>query len=261
MWRGKKVAVKVMQLPADALLDHSETLGLQAGGYGHAGAGAARRRGRGKAGRQGAAPHMAIMEAVLSSTMSHPNVVQVAAGAFGVYTYYLNPTLVSAVGGMQGGDSLSSPRAAGGGGGSGGGGGGGGGGAEGEADIAGWTLKLVMEYCNEGSLRDALDCGLLCTPGSFLSPSSVLALSHDVASAMLHLHSEGIVHGDLKAHNVLLTGSSDPTSGMTNGRVWAASGSRRLTAKVGDFGLALPLQPSDTHATLAARPAASASIL
>jgi hypothetical protein len=84
MWRGKKVAVKVMQLPADALLDHSETLGLQAGGYGHAGAGAARRRGRGKAGRQGAAPHMAIMEAVLSSTMSHPNVVQVAAGAFGV---------------------------------------------------------------------------------------------------------------------------------------------------------------------------------
>jgi hypothetical protein len=66
-----------------------------------------------------------------------------------VYTYYLNPTLVSAVGGMQGGDSLSSPRAAGGGGGSGGGGGGGGGGAEGEADIAGWTLKLVMEYCNE----------------------------------------------------------------------------------------------------------------
>lgn len=59
--------------------------------------------------------------------------------------------------------------------------------------------------------------------------------------------------GDLKAGNVMLTGSSDPTSGMTNSRVWASSGSRRLTAKVADFGLSLPLGPSDTHATLLAR--------
>lgn len=37
---------------------------------------------------------------------------------------------------------------------------------------------------------------MLCTPGSYLAPSSVLALAHDVAAAMLHLHSEGIVHGE-----------------------------------------------------------------
>jgi serine/threonine protein kinase len=50
----------------------------------------------------------------------------------------------------------------------------------------------------QGSLRDALDCGLLSRPGGFLQPSSVLTLAHDVAAAILHLHSEGIVHGDLK---------------------------------------------------------------
>ncbi|KAI8470186.1 MAG: hypothetical protein J3K34DRAFT_521543 [Monoraphidium minutum] len=276
-WRGKKVAVKVMHLPANALIDMQPD-GTTGGGGGGGGGRARRRSKRGT-------PHMAIMEAVLSSAMSHPNVVQVrGAGAGGgviwkfgrgstphmaimeavlssamshpnvvqVYTYYLLPALVGG-GGPHSEELVGVPMAGEALPGFGGGGGGGGSGAGGGVDIAGWTLKLVMEYCNEGSLRDALDCGLLFTPGSFLPPPSVLALAHDVASAMLHLHSEGIVHGDLKAHNVLLTGSTDPTAGMTNGRIWATNGGRRLTAKVGDFGMALPLQPTDTHASLVAR--------
>jgi hypothetical protein len=40
----------------------------------------------------------------------------------------------------------------------------------------------------QGSLRDALDCGLLSKPGSYLAPSVVLTLAHDVCAAMLHLH-------------------------------------------------------------------------
>jgi hypothetical protein len=49
---GKRVAVKVMQLPANALLGQA-------------------------APRANSAPHMAIMETVVSSTISHPNLVQV----------------------------------------------------------------------------------------------------------------------------------------------------------------------------------------
>ncbi len=106
----------------------------------------------------------------------------------------------------------------------------------------------------QGSLRDALDCGLLAKPGGFLAPSTVLALAHDVAAAMLHLHSEGIVHGDLKAGNVMLTSSSAANTGaLPSVRMWAAPGTPPLMAKVADFGLALPLAPSDTHATLLAR--------
>jgi serine/threonine protein kinase len=109
-------------------------------------------------------------------------------------------------------------------------------------------------FCRQGSLRDALDCGLLAKPGSFLAPSAVLALAHDVAAAMLHLHSEGIVHGDLKAGNVMLTSSSVGSLGSPPSiSMWASSGQRPLTAKVADFGLALPLGPADTHATLLAR--------
>jgi serine/threonine protein kinase len=38
----------------------------------------------------------------------------------------------------------------------------------------------------------------------------VLTLAHDVACAMLHLHKERIVHGDLKASNVLLSTGNTP---------------------------------------------------
>jgi serine/threonine protein kinase len=67
-------------------------------------------------------------------------------------------------------------------------------------------------------------------------------------------------HGDLKAGNVLLTanptpGSSTSCSGQfaRSVEVWAASGSQPLSAKVADFGMAMPLGPQDTHATMLAR--------
>eukprot|EP00775_Hariotina_reticulata_P008079 gene8079-8273_t len=225
-WRGKRVAVKVMQLPADALLEPQQDAAEQVQG------GAdqlskppgirSRRRSRG----QQNPPHMAIMEAVVSSTMSHPNVVQ-------VYTYMLNPltaTGEAAADASQGSVDAQVVSAA------------------PHRNVSGWELKLVMEYCDQGTLRDALDSRRLSNSTCFLQPALVLSLAHDVAAAMLHLHSEGIVHGDLKAGNVMLTkGGQDP------GRVWAATVGYKVTAKVADFGLALPLDPQDTHATMAAR--------
>lgn len=48
----------------------------------------------------------------------------------------------------------------------------------------------------QGALRDALDRKRLPRVASgttFLQPDIALSLSHDIAAAMLHLHSEGIV--------------------------------------------------------------------
>jgi serine/threonine protein kinase len=84
-------------------------------------------------------------------------------------------------------------------------------------------------------LRDALDRCALCGAGGRPLPSTVLSLAHDIASAMMHLHAEGIVHGDVKAANVLLTSS---TSGGAE-RDWSRMGllpPAFLTAKVADFG-------------------------
>lgn len=47
----------------------------------------------------------------------------------------------------------------------------------------------------QGTLREALDYGSLpySPPTKLLHPAIVASLAHDVAAAMLHLHSEGIV--------------------------------------------------------------------
>ncbi|KAF8060546.1 RPL6 [Scenedesmus sp. PABB004] len=239
-WHGKRVAVKVMQLPATALLVPAAAAddGADAPDDGLGAEAAATRRRRARQLEQNSPPHMAIMETVVSSTMSHPNVVQ-------VYTYMLNPlTTDAAAGGSAGGargqqqqaaalGQAAAPAA-----------------AAGVSSVSGWELKLVMELCDQGTLRDALDRKLLLrgSGAAMLQPALVLSLAHDVAAALLHLHSEGVVHGDLKAGNVMLTkGGDDP------GGVWAATVGYRVTAKVADFGLALPLGPADTHATMAAR--------
>jgi len=63
-WRGKRVAVKVMHLNANALLAAEGLPGL----------GAEQQQQLQRQKQQNSPPHMAIMEAVVSSTMCHPNV-------------------------------------------------------------------------------------------------------------------------------------------------------------------------------------------
>ncbi|PNH11050.1 putative serine/threonine-protein kinase [Tetrabaena socialis] len=134
----------------------------------------------------------------------------------------------------------------------------------------GYELQLVLEYCDLGSLRGALDLGAFHRRGTAAAgrggpegnggaeegaggrsggggrdgrgqaagqPTAfryglMLAVAYDVASALLHLHTHGIVHGDVKACNVLLTSGSGgrasgaPTAGAPtpHGSIGAAPG-------------------------------------
>ncbi|KIZ06161.1 hypothetical protein MNEG_1794 [Monoraphidium neglectum] len=76
-------------------------------------------------------------------------------------------------------------------------------GAEGDAVL--WQLTIVMEYCDQGTLRQALDRGRLRNPrtGRTHLPTA-LALAKDVAAALQYLHTQQVIHGDIKASNVLL---------------------------------------------------------
>ncbi|KAF8060038.1 serine/threonine-protein kinase [Scenedesmus sp. PABB004] len=197
VWRGSTVAIKTMILPAKM-------------------SGAEKRE------------RMAIMEAAISSSMCHPNIVQ-------TYTYTIKPATSAAATSVRsvGPASPARPPA--------------GepppGGSESASqgfDVAGdsaavhsFEVNIAMEFCDWGCLRDALDCGAFYTRDCTVNYAAILDTAADVAKAMLHLHCNQVIHSDLKVRNVLL--KSDGSS------------ERGCVAKVADFGLAVRMENADTH--------------
>ncbi|RZK33391.1 MAG: protein kinase family protein, partial [Hymenobacter sp.] len=67
--------------------------------------------------------------------------------------------------------------------------------------------------------------------GTTFSPGAALRLARGIASAAAHLHAQGILHGDLYAHNILYTEAGE--------------------SLLGDFGAACFFDPTDTAAATA----------
>ncbi|PNH11049.1 putative serine/threonine-protein kinase, partial [Tetrabaena socialis] len=213
LWQGRVVALKVMVLPS------------------------------------GIRQQQAQMEAAVSASMNHPSIVQTYSYSFrmvldstsswsrqrsrlGSATDALPPPAAPATVAISSvGSSSATP---------------------GGDQPHGYELQLVLEYCDLGSLRGALDLGAFHRRGAAAEATGrggagedgreenaggggagecgggdgkagagwlaaqvpafryglMLAVAYDVASALLHLHTHGIVHGDVKACNVLLTSGS-----------------------------------------------------
>ncbi|KAG2454129.1 hypothetical protein HYH02_001165 [Chlamydomonas schloesseri] len=108
-----------------------------------------------------------------------------------------------------------------------------------------YKLLLVMEYCDAGSLARALGGAAgLCA----------LTLALDVACGMRHIHSRNIIHGDLSAGNILLSSATarchggDPADADVRSplaELWMPP----LVAKVADFGLSVHMGEHQTHAS------------
>eukprot|EP00775_Hariotina_reticulata_P009524 gene9524-9688_t len=103
-----------------------------------------------------------------------------------------------------------------------------------DSDVRGGQTWMVMEYCDKGCLQDAVERGWLRESRSSQGSVNILAVlvtAAEIASGVAVLHRAGIIHGDLSAFNIMLSSSE----------FGASVASRGFVAKVADFGLARPL--------------------
>jgi serine/threonine protein kinase len=83
---------------------------------------------------------------------------------------------------------------------------------------------LVFEFLKGPTLRERLAAGPI-------PPGEVAAIGRTIGSALSHSHAAGIVHGDVKAENVLFTGLAEPTAKLTEpGFAWAVWSDAELRA-------------------------------
>ncbi|KAG2436702.1 hypothetical protein HXX76_006230 [Chlamydomonas incerta] len=189
-WRGLPVAVKT-------LVVHEALLGEEG-----------RRRQR------------AVLEAAVSSTLCHRNVVQTY--AFDVRRLGelpgvgcgrgTAPALAAVPEGAGGEEEGQEPQQQG-----------------PEADSV-YQLLLIQAYCEGGSLREGIVSGDLymgLAPDSLGGVLLGLCLALDVAAGMAHVHARGIVHGDLSSGNVLLSGPASGHGGAALGIVEDTTDSSR----------------------------------
>lgn len=92
---------------------------------------------------------------------------------------------------------------------------------------------LVMEYCDSGNLTQ-----LLSELDQRPSPNWCARLILHIAQGLGQAHSLGILHRDIKPHNVLLTRPEDESQSPESIRPRVSEGWRHLQPKLADFGLA-----------------------
>ncbi|GFR53121.1 hypothetical protein Agub_g15837 [Astrephomene gubernaculifera] len=111
-----------------------------------------------------------VLEAVLGSQISHPNIVQ-------TYKHCTRPM----------GQATDADN-------------------EGRTLLETW---MVLEFCNKGGLSDAIERGWFRKRHSLFEVDfrALVATAREVAAAMTYLHDKNILHGDLTGNNVLLTAS------------------------------------------------------
>ncbi|XP_009765082.1 mitogen-activated protein kinase kinase kinase 20-like [Nicotiana tabacum] len=84
------------------------------------------------------------------------------------------------------------------------------------------VYNLLLEYASGGSLADRLHNY---NSGKGLSEFEVRKHTRNVVLGLVHIHNRGVIHCDIKPHNILLAGSDE-------------------IAKIADFGLSMTLEQS-----------------
>ncbi|GIL63599.1 hypothetical protein Vafri_17636 [Volvox africanus] len=164
------------------------------------------------------AQHRAILEAAISSSLAHPNVVS-------TYSYDIKPLTVQGVSDPDTSDSCQSPSN-----------GQNGGGMKiiDKRPVLDWKLYLIQEYCDGGSLRTAiLKRKFFDSKKGEPRMEMILDTCMELTGGLMHLHERNIIHGDLNPNNVLLKRDSSKKYGAI--------------CKIADFGLSIKMSADQSH--------------
>eukprot|EP00892_Ulva_mutabilis_P006166 jgi/Ulvmu1/3921/UM018_0144.1 len=106
-----------------------------------------------------------------------------------------------------------------------------------------FKLCLVQEFCNGGSMRQAIARGVF-GPSLRRRWRPIMSILEDIASGMDYMHAKRICHGDLNPNNVLLKFNPAMCSDVA-----AAVTEAAVASKITDFGLALRMKDDASHAS------------
>ena len=106
-----------------------------------------------------------------------------------------------------------------------------------DSGAAGELLYYVMPFFPEGSLADRIE------REQRLTVVSALRLAREVADALDHAHSKGIIHRDIKPHNVMLAAGHAVVSDFGLARAVESAAGDRLTPSGINIGTPLYMSP------------------
>lgn len=109
------------------------------------------------------------------------------------------------------------------------------------------TYYIAMEYLPGGTLKDRI------LERGALPPRTAAAVALQIAEALQAAHAKGVVHRDIKPHNVLVTGSGDVKVGDFG--IARAASSSTMTKTGSILGTAHYISPEQAMASRSARAA------
>ncbi|GLI66603.1 hypothetical protein VaNZ11_010524, partial [Volvox africanus] len=152
----------------------------------------------------------AMLEAAIATTLFHPNVINTF--SYDIKPLRMCPAPASSTASSRAETVVSSEA----------------------SSIMDWKLFIIQEYCDGGTLKDALDGAHFTDPDTGTAyKETAVRVAIEIASGMSYIHGRNIIHGDLKPANILLRSNSASPYGFT--------------AKIADFGLALKLKAGESH--------------
>lgn len=103
-------------------------------------------------------------------------------------------------------------------------------------------LWVIMEYMDGGSLTDVVTSNIM-------MEGQIAAVCREVLQGLHHLHSNGVIHRDIKSDNVLLSLQGDIKLSMWNNFYFPSKVESKLISALADFGFCAQLNEAQAKRT------------